>query len=263
MKVNSNPRFTLIELLVVIAIIAILAAILMPALQQARERAMATTCINNLKQNSLTARTYLDDNRECWPQLNASLLNCSWAWAFMRGKYIPQGNTDPAKQAEIDSPALHCASIPFNEAGKTKAAPQYYATFNKTTSSSTNYILHQLNDTEFDTGKILVDGALVDGHDVSFSSRTLFFCGMTGVDRLYPSALGWALDTSCNDAYAMPTDIHGGRFNIATWAGNVTAVAISGMSDFYMPAMNSGINRLGRMMYYRPQAGNGAIVKRP
>ena len=246
-----------------IAIIAILAAILLPALQQARERATATTCINNLKQNALTARTYLDDNRECWPQLNASLLRCSWAWAFMRGKYIPQENTDPGKQAEIDSPALHCASLPYHESGRTKAAPQSYATFNKTTSNADSFEVHRLLEGEFDTAKILVDGALVDGREIPFSSRTLFFCGMTGVDRLYPSALGWALDNSANDAYAMPTDVHGGRFNIATWAGNVTAVALSGMSDFYMPAMNAGIPRLGQMMYCRPQNGRGLVTKRP
>jgi prepilin-type N-terminal cleavage/methylation domain-containing protein/prepilin-type processing-associated H-X9-DG protein len=75
---KSGGAFTLIELLVVIAIIAILAAMLLPALSRAKQKAWTISCNSNLHQIGLGMKMFADDNNELYPESGTTIY-----WGFI------------------------------------------------------------------------------------------------------------------------------------------------------------------------------------
>ena len=234
-----KKHFTLIELLVVIAIIAILAAILLPALQQARERAKSTQCISNIKNCITIGRMYIDANQNLWPAgdiSNRSVTGANGWYRFMIRAKLASG----PETANFDmDPLFRCPTLELTSYWMDQAYGSDRAQMKEAYPFFPFY--------KVDDPGLAYETSSKTRSDISPSERTWLLDSATvnaGVLTLSAHWYGAAEKGTISTVWlGYPVALHAGKINMSTFAGNVVTVNPKGeLYQYYHPFNTSAGN---------------------
>ena len=254
---KNNKSFTLIELLVVIAIIAILAAMLLPALQQARSRAMGTKCVGNIKQVGVIAQQYMDDHGGFWPACGNRTK--AWIYDVWVGKYI-SGSEGVDKSKLLDgfkdwikagsNQLIRCPSVPLVGYGTTIYPQAYGSQYKHNTNGVFSNLGYKPLGGNFALG-LKLDGfkfQKIVNESLSPSQRVLFADVVTKAEdgsSLRQVANLYIYDSDISNPDSR-TDVgtlyeaHSGRVNLGTLGGNVVSVDTNTLrTEYFFPCFGS------------------------